>query len=231
MSLQQQQQLQGILNTSNQLASNQQAQQLRQLHGILSMFFGNQGQGTGANSGATAGILNSATKNKPQQTLLAARNQAVADTTGLNAAAVRDFQTSILPQLQAGAEGAGASANALTALLTQKAAIDSAGNVAKLQGNQITNQEQVANQANANDNALTIAQGHDQTQLISGILSSLLQQFAPPAFTGGGNSGGGNSFTPPIAFQGNPMDTPMLGGGFVGPSSNANTGYRRGPAQ
>jgi len=155
---------QELLQASSINSNAAQDQQLRQLHGILGLLTG-QGQNGG-------GGLLQALQSQGKQSLLDARNQAVQDTKGLNAAAVRKFETSALPQIQAGAEGAGASASALTALLAQKAGIDSAANVAQLQGNQIIQQENLANQAN-------IAQGHDQATLISTMLSKLLQQFAP----------------------------------------------------
>lgn len=81
--------------------------------------------------------------------------QAKADTAGLNAAAVRDFQNSILPNITGAAEDAGASGGALTALLAQEAGIASAGNVAKLQLDQILGAEKLQSQEKStNLNAL-----------------------------------------------------------------------------
>jgi len=204
--------------TNFQINQNHIAQRLQQdqLQGILDVLAGKRGLGQHAKG--VASILQGISNNS-RQSLLDARNQAIQDTKGLNAAAVRDFETSILPQIQGAAEGAGASASALTALLAQKAGIDSAANVAKLQGAQILGQERLVNQAN-------IAQEHDQTQLISTLLGQLLSQanrggistpsISPNAFT--------TISTPTSTFQGNPMDTLMHGGGFVGPQDH-NTGY------
>lgn len=138
------------------------------------------------------------------QTLEEARAQAIADTKGLTSAAIRDFQTSIIPQIQGGAEGAGGSASALVALLSQKAAIDAAGIVAKNQGNQILRQETIA------QGALT-TRNSDLLKLIAGVINTSIGQVG---------SGGSSTFTdlttPPTTLT---PKNPSRVKGFIGARS------------
>jgi len=155
-----------------------QEEQLKRLIALL--------QGSGTSGGAL-------------QTLEEARQQAIADTKGLTTAAIRDFQASILPQITGGAESAGGSASALVALLSQKAAIDAAGAVAKQQGGQILGQEKIA------QDALT-AQSSDILRALSGLIFPIVD---------GGTSFAGIAPSTPTTLPS--FDRKPLGG-FHGPT-------------
>ena len=104
------------------------------------------------------------------------RELAIQDTQGLTAAAVRDFQNSIVPQLQGAAEGAGASGQAITALLAQEAGIATAGQIAEKQLAQILGAEKL-------QSSEKIASQSNATDLLQQLLTQLVQ---PQRSVGGG---------------------------------------------
>jgi len=195
-------QQQGIQdNRRKNLAHMMQGLQQDQLRGLLGLL-------TGQQDSSSQGILKLFQQNN-QQSLQQARQQAMQDTKGLTAAALRDFNNSILPQITGAAEGAGASASALTALLSQNAAAAQAGQVAKLQGAQILGQEDLVNQAN-------MAQQQSLMQLVNTILGASLKQAPAPVMQSGGGRGS-SSITPDFSTFFAPR-APL--GGFHGSSDS-----------